>query len=85
MAYKDLNAFVNAKVTAALKKAKKEQKEKRVKKTAINAFDKFCSLKVNSNSKESDHKVNTLVAASNDDSDSDNSCVPSEDSESNDK
>eukprot|EP00957_Ditylum_brightwellii_P011229 849944-Ditylum_brightwellii.AAC.1 len=27
VAYKDLNAFVNAKVTAALKKAKKEQKQ----------------------------------------------------------
>eukprot|EP00957_Ditylum_brightwellii_P123453 9412160-Ditylum_brightwellii.AAC.1 len=27
VAYKDLNAFVNAKVTEALKKAKKEQKK----------------------------------------------------------
>eukprot|EP00957_Ditylum_brightwellii_P097046 7390134-Ditylum_brightwellii.AAC.1 len=32
VAYKDLNAFVNAKVTEALKKDKKEQKEKRTKK-----------------------------------------------------
>eukprot|EP00957_Ditylum_brightwellii_P117013 8925507-Ditylum_brightwellii.AAC.1 len=32
VAYKDLNAFVNAKVTEALKKAKKEQKKKEAKK-----------------------------------------------------
>eukprot|EP00957_Ditylum_brightwellii_P168067 12794791-Ditylum_brightwellii.AAC.1 len=32
VAYKDLNAFVNAKVTEALKKAKKEQKRKEAKK-----------------------------------------------------
>eukprot|EP00957_Ditylum_brightwellii_P092907 7073617-Ditylum_brightwellii.AAC.1 len=32
IAYKDLNAFVNAKVTAALKKAQKEKKEKKTKK-----------------------------------------------------
>eukprot|EP00957_Ditylum_brightwellii_P094974 7232452-Ditylum_brightwellii.AAC.1 len=31
VAYKDLSAFVNAKVTEALKKAKKEQKRKRLK------------------------------------------------------
>eukprot|EP00957_Ditylum_brightwellii_P087901 6693869-Ditylum_brightwellii.AAC.1 len=85
MAYKDLNAFVNAKVTTALKKAKKEQKEKRAKIRAINAFDKFHSLKVDSSSEESDHKVNALAAASDNDSDSDNSHVPSEDSESDNK
>eukprot|EP00957_Ditylum_brightwellii_P080726 6139222-Ditylum_brightwellii.AAC.1 len=54
VAYKDLNAFVNAKVIEALKKAKKE--EKKVKKVTINAFDKVCSLNVDSNSKESDHE-----------------------------
>eukprot|EP00957_Ditylum_brightwellii_P184912 14083126-Ditylum_brightwellii.AAC.1 len=32
MSYKDLNAFVNAKVTAALNKAKKNQKKKEAKK-----------------------------------------------------
>eukprot|EP00957_Ditylum_brightwellii_P083029 6311725-Ditylum_brightwellii.AAC.1 len=32
IAYKDLSAFVNAKVTAALKKAQKEKKEKKTKK-----------------------------------------------------
>eukprot|EP00957_Ditylum_brightwellii_P204533 15339683-Ditylum_brightwellii.AAC.1 len=83
LAYKDLNAFVNAKVTKALKKARKKQKEKKAKKVTINAFDKFCSLKVNSSSKEeSDHEVNALAATSDDDSDSDDSHVPSEDSES---
>eukprot|EP00957_Ditylum_brightwellii_P180920 13783733-Ditylum_brightwellii.AAC.1 len=32
VSYKDLNAFVNAKVTAVLKKAKKNQKKKEAKK-----------------------------------------------------
>eukprot|EP00957_Ditylum_brightwellii_P130453 9951446-Ditylum_brightwellii.AAC.1 len=40
--YNDLNAFVNAKVTAALNKAKKNQKKKEAKKVTTNAFDKFC-------------------------------------------
>eukprot|EP00957_Ditylum_brightwellii_P116979 8922493-Ditylum_brightwellii.AAC.1 len=69
MAYKDLNALVNAKVTEALKKAKKEQKEKKTEKVTSNAFDKFRSLKVDSSSKEIDHEVNALAAASNNDSD----------------
>eukprot|EP00957_Ditylum_brightwellii_P132482 10102939-Ditylum_brightwellii.AAC.1 len=57
IAYKDLNAFVNAKVTAALKKAQKECLEKSTKKVTINAFDKFCSLNVDSSSEEeSDHE-----------------------------
>eukprot|EP00957_Ditylum_brightwellii_P055309 4192355-Ditylum_brightwellii.AAC.1 len=81
--YKDLNAFVNAKVTEALKKAKKEQKK--AKRVTINAFDKFCSLNINSSSKESDHEVNTLATASDDDSDSDDSRAPSEDSKSDDE
>eukprot|EP00957_Ditylum_brightwellii_P167965 12785761-Ditylum_brightwellii.AAC.1 len=68
--YKDLNAFVNAKVTAALNKAKKNQKKKE-KKLTINAFDNFRNLKVdNSSNEESDHKVNALANASDDDSDS---------------
>eukprot|EP00957_Ditylum_brightwellii_P077837 5916013-Ditylum_brightwellii.AAC.1 len=77
VAYKDLNTFVNAKVMEALKKAKKKQKK--AKKVTINAFNKFCSLNVNSSSKESDHKVNTLAAASDNDSDSNDSRAPSED------
>eukprot|EP00957_Ditylum_brightwellii_P084107 6394058-Ditylum_brightwellii.AAC.1 len=86
MAYKDLNAFINAKVTAVLKKAQKEKKEKKTKKATMNAFDKFCSLNIDSSSKEeSDHKVNALAAASNNDSDSDNSRIPSEDSKSDDE
>eukprot|EP00957_Ditylum_brightwellii_P021915 1652918-Ditylum_brightwellii.AAC.1 len=48
IAYKDLNAFVNAKVTAALKKAQKERVEKKTKKVTINTFDKFHSLNVDS-------------------------------------
>eukprot|EP00957_Ditylum_brightwellii_P102734 7829922-Ditylum_brightwellii.AAC.1 len=69
MAYMDMNAFVNTKVTEALRKAKKEQKEKKTKKVTINDFDKFRSLKVDSSNEESNHKVNTLAAASNNDSD----------------
>ena len=79
VAYKDLNAFVNAKVTEALKKAKKEQKAKKI---TINAFDKFRSLNVDSSSDESDHDVNALAAASDDESESGDSRAPSEDSES---
>eukprot|EP00957_Ditylum_brightwellii_P115426 8803446-Ditylum_brightwellii.AAC.1 len=68
--YKDLNAFVNAKVIAALNKAKKDQKQKG-KKMTINAFDNFHNLKVDdSSNEESDHEVNALAAASNNDSDS---------------
>eukprot|EP00957_Ditylum_brightwellii_P029303 2214894-Ditylum_brightwellii.AAC.1 len=84
VSYKDLNAFVNTKVTAALNKAKKKKQE--AKKVTINAFDNFCNLKVDNSSNEvSDHKVNTLAAASDDDSDSNASHVPSKDSNSNDK
>eukprot|EP00957_Ditylum_brightwellii_P117643 8973461-Ditylum_brightwellii.AAC.1 len=51
--YKDLNAFVNAKVTTSLNKAKKNQKKKEAKKVTINTFDKFCSLKIKSSNEES--------------------------------
>eukprot|EP00957_Ditylum_brightwellii_P021645 1632352-Ditylum_brightwellii.AAC.1 len=67
IAYKDLNAFVNAKVTAVLKKAQKKRIEKKTKKVTINAFDQFCSLKVDSKSKESNHEVNALATASDND------------------
>eukprot|EP00957_Ditylum_brightwellii_P062476 4741432-Ditylum_brightwellii.AAC.1 len=67
--YKNLNAFVNAKVTAALNKAKNQKKKE--KKVTITAFDNFRNLKVDdSNEEESDHKVNALANASDDDSDS---------------
>eukprot|EP00957_Ditylum_brightwellii_P001417 110943-Ditylum_brightwellii.AAC.1 len=80
--YKDLNVFVNAKVTAALNKAKKSQKKKEAKKVTINAFDKFRNFKVDSSNEESNHEVNALAAASDNDRDSNASCVPSEDSNS---
>eukprot|EP00957_Ditylum_brightwellii_P065750 4987604-Ditylum_brightwellii.AAC.1 len=83
--YKDLNTFVNAKVTAALNKAKKNQKKKEAKKVTINAFNKFYSLKVESSNEESDPEVNALAAAADDDSNSDTSCIPSNDSKSNNK
>eukprot|EP00957_Ditylum_brightwellii_P144784 11028138-Ditylum_brightwellii.AAC.1 len=68
--YKDLNAFVNAKVTATLKKAKSQNKKER-------------SKKVDSSNEESDPGVNALAAADNNDSDSNTSCLASKDSESN--
>eukprot|EP00957_Ditylum_brightwellii_P126383 9634396-Ditylum_brightwellii.AAC.1 len=75
--YKDLNAFVNAKVTTTLNKAKKSQKKKE-KKVTINAFDNFCNLKVDDSSdEECNRKVNALAAASDNDSGSNASCVHS--------
>eukprot|EP00957_Ditylum_brightwellii_P179509 13675415-Ditylum_brightwellii.AAC.1 len=57
VSYKDLNTFVNVKVTAALNKAKTNQKKEEAKKITINAFDNFHNLKVdNSSNKESDHE-----------------------------
>eukprot|EP00957_Ditylum_brightwellii_P099131 7550731-Ditylum_brightwellii.AAC.1 len=73
VSYKDLNAFVNAKVSAALSEAKKNQKKKEAKKVD------------DSSDEESNHKLNVLAAASDDDSDSNTSCVPSKGSDSNNK
>eukprot|EP00957_Ditylum_brightwellii_P129374 9868971-Ditylum_brightwellii.AAC.1 len=86
VSYQDLNTFVNAKVPTALNKAKKNQKKNEAKKVTVNAFDNFRNLKVdNSIDEESNHKVNALGAASNDDSDSNTSHVSSKDSDSNEK
>eukprot|EP00957_Ditylum_brightwellii_P207327 15352486-Ditylum_brightwellii.AAC.1 len=83
LTYKDLNTFVNAKVTAALNKAKKNQKKKE-KKVTINAFDNFRNLKVDDSSdEESNHEVNALASASDKDSDSGASRVDSNESRSN--
>eukprot|EP00957_Ditylum_brightwellii_P123037 9381572-Ditylum_brightwellii.AAC.1 len=69
VSYKDLSAFVNAKVTASLNKAKSQKKKE--KKVTINAFHNFRNLKVEESSEEeSNHDVNALANASNDDSDS---------------
>eukprot|EP00957_Ditylum_brightwellii_P173397 13202721-Ditylum_brightwellii.AAC.1 len=83
--YKDLNTFVDAKVTAALKKAKSQNKKKEAKKVTISAFNKFCNLKVDSSNKESGPEVDALAATDNNDSDSDASRLPSKDSDSNDE
>eukprot|EP00957_Ditylum_brightwellii_P143475 10930351-Ditylum_brightwellii.AAC.1 len=51
--YKDLNAFVNAKVTATFNKDKKNlKKQMKEKEVELNAFNKFCSLNVESSNKE---------------------------------
>eukprot|EP00957_Ditylum_brightwellii_P131691 10044365-Ditylum_brightwellii.AAC.1 len=74
--YKDLNAFVNAKVMAPLNKANKSQKKRKEKEVDINAFDKFCSLNVESSEKEEELNVYAPVAADNNDSST--SCILSE-------
>ena len=52
----------------------------------INAFDNFRNLKVeDSSEEESDHKVNALANALDDDSNSGASCVESNESDSNDE
>eukprot|EP00957_Ditylum_brightwellii_P024786 1873059-Ditylum_brightwellii.AAC.1 len=80
VSYKDLNAFVNAKVTTTLNKAKKNQKKKE-KRVTINAFGNFRNLKVDdSSNKESDHEVNALATASDNDSNSGASRVDSDES-----
>eukprot|EP00957_Ditylum_brightwellii_P055581 4211930-Ditylum_brightwellii.AAC.1 len=79
-AYKDLNTFVNGKVTKALKSQERLEKDRE--KITINAFDKFCSLNVDSSDEERYPEVNALAATNNNDSDSTASHVPSEDSKS---
>eukprot|EP00957_Ditylum_brightwellii_P021252 1603021-Ditylum_brightwellii.AAC.1 len=71
--YKDLNTFVNTKVTAALKKAKKNlKKEKKNKQVKLNAFDKFRMLNVNKSSNNKD-KQDAYVSINMDDGSSGNS------------
>eukprot|EP00957_Ditylum_brightwellii_P113144 8628736-Ditylum_brightwellii.AAC.1 len=69
VSYKDLNAFVNARVTAALNKAKKKQKKE--KEVIFNVFNKFCSLNVESSGKDKEGKLRESAPAT--DSNSDNS------------
>ena len=61
MTYKDLNMFVNAKVTAAFIKAKKNLKQqKKEKQVKLNALNKFFPLNV----KSSDDKDKPSTCAS---------------------
>eukprot|EP00957_Ditylum_brightwellii_P087079 6627903-Ditylum_brightwellii.AAC.1 len=70
VSYKDLNAFINAKATAALNKAKKKRKERKDKEVKINTFNQFRSLNVESSDKEGKLKEKATTADS-DSSDSD--------------
>eukprot|EP00957_Ditylum_brightwellii_P102197 7790453-Ditylum_brightwellii.AAC.1 len=80
--YKDLNGFVNAKVTAAFNKAKKNlKKQKKEKEVKLNAFDKFCSLNIESRDEED--KPNKCASTAVDNDDSSVSCLLSNDSNSN--
>eukprot|EP00957_Ditylum_brightwellii_P120052 9161004-Ditylum_brightwellii.AAC.1 len=65
--YKDLNDFVNAKVTASLKKAQSQNKKKEAKMVTISSFNKFCNLKVDSINEESNPEVNALAATDDND------------------
>ena len=62
LSYKDLNAFVNAKVTAALNKAKTKRKERKEKEVKIKAFNKFRSLNVESSDEEGELKEKATTA-----------------------
>eukprot|EP00957_Ditylum_brightwellii_P168550 12829437-Ditylum_brightwellii.AAC.2 len=82
--YKDLNAFVNAKVTATFNKAKQNlKKQKKEKGVKLNAFDKFCSLNVDSSDEED--KPNKHAPVDVDNGNSSASCLLSDNSDSNDK
>eukprot|EP00957_Ditylum_brightwellii_P180595 13756302-Ditylum_brightwellii.AAC.1 len=81
VSYKDLNAFVNTKVTTALNKAKKNlRNQKKQKKVKLNAFDELCSLNVESSNEEDESNKHAPAAADNNDSSV--SCLLSDDSDS---
>eukprot|EP00957_Ditylum_brightwellii_P054173 4103154-Ditylum_brightwellii.AAC.1 len=80
VSYKDLNAFVMAKVTDALNKAKKIQKKRREKEVELNSFDKVCSLSVESSNEEDKPNEHAPTTADNDDSSA--SCLLSDNSNS---
>eukprot|EP00957_Ditylum_brightwellii_P202430 15330145-Ditylum_brightwellii.AAC.1 len=65
--YKDINVFVNAKVTAALKKAKKSlKKERKDKQVKLNAFDKFRTLNIDKSSDNKDeHDMHVSIDVDN--------------------
>eukprot|EP00957_Ditylum_brightwellii_P046248 3508977-Ditylum_brightwellii.AAC.1 len=70
--YKDLNVFVNAKVTTAFKKAKKNlKKEKKDKLVELKTFNKFCMLTVNKISDNEDKQDAHVSIDVDDDSNSD--------------
>eukprot|EP00957_Ditylum_brightwellii_P076750 5833666-Ditylum_brightwellii.AAC.1 len=67
--YKDLNMFVNTKVTTALKKAKKYLKQqKQEKQVKLNAFDKFGTLNVKSSDNEDKPSVYASIDVDNNNS-----------------
>eukprot|EP00957_Ditylum_brightwellii_P121388 9257487-Ditylum_brightwellii.AAC.1 len=67
--YKDLNTFVNTKVTSDLKKAKKNiKKQKKEKQIKLNAFEKFRTLNVKSSDDEDKPGAHASIDVDNDDS-----------------
>eukprot|EP00957_Ditylum_brightwellii_P169782 12922745-Ditylum_brightwellii.AAC.1 len=69
VSYKDINAFVDAKVTAAFNKAKKNlKKQRKEKEVKLNAFDKFHVLNVESSNEEDKPNKHAPVDVDNNDS-----------------
>eukprot|EP00957_Ditylum_brightwellii_P204908 15341334-Ditylum_brightwellii.AAC.1 len=82
VSYKDLNAFVKAKVIATLNKAKKNlKKQRKEKEIKLNAFNKFCSLNVESSNEEDEPNKHAPVDVNNDNSSA--SCLLINNSDSN--
>ena len=68
--YKDLNAFINAKVERAFKKKAKAKKEKKAKEIALKAFENFQNLEVKDSDDEDKKPAATKHASDKNDSDS---------------
>eukprot|EP00957_Ditylum_brightwellii_P157966 12023755-Ditylum_brightwellii.AAC.1 len=67
--YKDLNMFINTKVTTALKRAKKHLKQqKKEKQVKLNVFDKFCTLNVKSSDNKDKPSTRASIDVDNNDS-----------------
>eukprot|EP00957_Ditylum_brightwellii_P045406 3441509-Ditylum_brightwellii.AAC.1 len=74
VSYKDVIAFINAKIITALNKLKKYlRNQKKQKEVKLNAFNKFCSLNVESTNEED--KPNKHAPATVDNNDSSASCL----------
>ena len=67
--YKDLNAFINAKIKQAFKKEKKNRKKSETKTADLNVFKRFKKLEV----KDSDNESGQLKETTDNETNSENS------------
>eukprot|EP00957_Ditylum_brightwellii_P014887 1122965-Ditylum_brightwellii.AAC.1 len=82
VSYKDLNAFLNAKVATILNKAKNNlRNQKKQKEVKLNIFDKFISLNIESSDERDNPNKHAPAIADNNDSSA--SCLLSDNSDSN--